>query len=106
MAACHSGGSTPNKLCTKKSNVRRWPKRPPAPWSPPGTTSKSNFLLAFINAFTTCIVEDGSTLVSNSGTTNCNLPFKRYALSTFEDSAYSGPIGQPIHCSFHQVLSM
>jgi len=27
-------------------------------------------------------------------------------LSTFEDSPYHGPMGQPIHCSFHQILSI
>ena len=27
-------------------------------------------------------------------------------MSTLDDAAYCGPIGQPIHCSFHQILSM
>ena len=26
--------------------------------------------------------------------------------STFDEAAYSGPSGQLIHCSFHQILSM
>ena len=34
------------------------------------------------------------------------LPCSLYALSTFDDAAYCGPSGQPIHCSFHQILSM
>ena len=59
-----------------------------------------------MSAFTTCIVEEGSTFVSSSPTTSSTLPCRRCALSTFDEAAYSGPIGHPIHCSFHQILSI
>src|SRR5919108_1065266 len=78
----------------------------PALCSPPGMTSRSKFLLASINALTTCIVDEGSTLVSSSPTTSSTFPCKRHAWSTFDESEYCCSIGHPIHCSFHQILSM
>ena len=51
-------------------------------------------------------VLEGSTFVSSSGTTNIMWPCSFAALSTLDEAEYSGPSGQPIHCSFHQILSM
>src|SRR5580658_38555 len=94
------------RLRTKKSISLRWPYLPPAPCPPPGTTSRSKSLLALMSRSTTWSVEDGSTFLSISPITSISLPFNRHALSTFDDSEYCGPMGQPIHCSFHQILSM
>ncbi len=91
-----SGGSTPSRLCTKKSKRLRSPYTPPEVWSAPGITSRSNCLFALISAFTTCMVEDGSTFVSSSPTTSSSLPCSLYALSTFDEAAYCGPM-RPAH---------
>ena len=69
-------------------------------------TSRSNGLSCSISWLTTCIVDDGSTLVSISPTISSSAPCSRQALSTLDDSEYCGPIGHPIHCSFHQILSI
>ncbi len=66
----------------------------------------SKCLLAFTKAFTTCSEEVGSTLLSISPITISTRPCSFAALSTFDAAAYSGPIGQLIHNSFHQILSM
>ena len=92
------GGSAPCKLWTKKSHIFRspyaalGPRRPP-PCSSPGITSRSNVLFALISAFTTCMVDDGSTLVSSSGSTSRSLPCSLCAWTTLELASYSGPIG-------------
>ena len=44
--------------------------------------------------------------VSSSPTTRRSLPCSRAALSTLDEAEYWGPSGHPIHCSFHQILSM
>jgi hypothetical protein len=69
-------------------------------------TSRSKSLSAFTSAFTTCIVVAGSTLRSSSPTVSRSLPVSLFAWVTLLHAAYSGPTGQPIHCSFHQTLSI
>src|ERR1039457_4199889 len=54
----------------------------------------------------TCRVDAGSTLLSISPAISSTLPCNRDAWSTLDDAAYCRPSGQPIHCSFHQILSM
>ena len=69
-----AGGSTPRMCLTKKSLRFLTPNEPPDPWSAPGTTMKSKSFPASMRAFTTCMVEDGSTLVSISGTRRKSFP--------------------------------
>src|SRR5204863_2199049 len=56
--AFRSGGSTPSRWCTKKSQRFRSPYSPPDVWSAPGMTSRSNDFFALMSAFTTCMVDD------------------------------------------------
>src|SRR5262245_33560084 len=79
-----SGGVTPSSERTKKSLRLRVPSGPVAPWPPLGTTSSSKSLPARIKASTTCMVDDGSTLVSISPTARNSLPFRFFACVTFE----------------------
>src|SRR5262245_53880020 len=81
------GGSSPSRFLTNQSLRLRVLNAPPAPWFAPGTTTSSNVLFALISALTTCIVDDGSTLVSSSGTTSISLPLSLDALSTFDEAA-------------------
>ena len=55
---------------------------------------------------TACIVEAGSTFWSSSPTTSKSFPFMRWAWTEFDDSSHEASSGQPIHCSFHQILSI
>src|SRR5262249_60634944 len=62
----HRGGVTPSRCWTKKSQ-RLWsPYGPPDVWFAPGIARRSKFLSCLISWFTTCSVEEGSTLVSIS----------------------------------------
>ncbi len=76
------------------------------PWLAPGTTTSSKSLSALMSASTSLMVDSGGTFVSISPTIKSSLPFNRWALSIFDEAAYQGPTGYPIHCSFHEALSI
>src|SRR5258707_1193603 len=67
---------------------------------------KSKTFFALTKALTTCMVEAGSTLLSSSPTESNSFPLSLLAFSAFEQAMYFGPNGHPIHCSFHQILSI
>ena len=69
-------------------------------------TSMSKLLFALMSAFTTCMLDDGSTFVSSSPQTSSSFPCSLPAFTMFELASYSGPTGQPIHSSFHHTLSI
>ena len=98
--------SPPRRCRTKKSRIRRTPYSPPMPWLAFGTTSISKSLPALIKASTSRMVDSGGTFVSISPTIRSSLPRRFFALSIFDDSEYQGPTGYPIHCSFHDALSI
>src|SRR5437016_2370307 len=50
------------------------------------------------------MVDAGSTFWSASPTIKSSGPRRFFAWVTFDCSAYHGPTGQPIHCSFRQPL--